>query len=61
MLRSLIHNQTTRYASQLIDSDLETTRVFWRKKYFGATEAEASDPRPWAGVVAGREGEGGGE
>lgn len=40
--------------SQLVDSKLASTREFWRKKYFKATDAEASDPRPFAEVLAGR-------
>jgi hypothetical protein len=34
-----------------VDSRLETTRVFWRTKCFGATPDEAADPRPWAEVM----------
>lgn len=40
--------------NQLIDSTILTTRIFWRTKYCGASEREASDPRPWAEVVAQR-------
>ena len=39
-------------AHQMIDSTLETTRVFWRKKFFGATDEQAKDPRPFAEVLA---------
>jgi len=38
------------FATQLPDSALETTRVFWRKK-FGATDDQAYDPRPWMEVI----------
>ncbi|KFB10373.1 hypothetical protein EL18_01404 [Nitratireductor basaltis] len=37
-----------------VDSRLESTRVFWRQKYFNATDEEARDPRPWAEVFAER-------
>lgn len=37
-----------------IDSRLESTRVYWRKKFFNATDAEARDPRPFAEVLAER-------
>jgi hypothetical protein len=40
--------------TQMVDSSLESTRVFWRQKYFNATEAEARDPRPFAQVLAER-------
>lgn len=43
-------------AMQLIDSPLATTREFWRKKYFGACDQEACDPRPFAEVLAERGG-----
>ena len=36
-------------AQQLVDSALETTRVFWRLRR-GATAEQASDPRPWREV-----------
>ena len=39
---------------QMVDSRLATTRVFWRKKYYAATDKEASDPRPWCQVLAER-------
>ena len=42
------------YLNQMPDSPLETTRVFWRKKYFNATDKEAYDPRPWAEVLSER-------
>lgn len=38
----------------MTDSSLETTRVFWRTKYFDASTEEAHDPRPWAEVWAER-------
>ena len=40
---------------QLVDSTLESTRVFWRKEFFGATEEEARDPRPFAEVLRDRQ------
>lgn len=40
---------------QLPDSALLETRVFWRTKFFNATEAEANDPRPFAEVLKERE------
>ena len=39
----------------MIDSRLATTRVFWRKKYYDATDEEANDPRPFSDVLADRE------
>lgn len=41
-------------ASQLVDSALESTRIFWRKKYFNASDAEARDPRPFHIVLSER-------
>ena len=46
-------------ALQLVDSSLLTTREFWRKKFFGATDDEARDPRPFREVVAARQSRGG--
>jgi hypothetical protein len=43
------------YLKQMPDSSLETTRVFWRKKYWNATDKEAYDPRPWKEVLSERE------
>jgi hypothetical protein len=43
------------YLNQMPDSSLETTRVFWRKKYWNATDKEAYDPRPWKEVLSERE------
>lgn len=45
--------------NQLVDSELESTRVFWRKKYFDATDEEAADPRPFIEVLGEREKNGG--
>jgi hypothetical protein len=39
---------------QLVDSSLESTRRFWRAKFFHATEAEQIDPRPLSEVLAER-------
>ena len=44
----------TRMATQLVDSKLETTRIYWRTTYFGATPEEAADPRPFAVVLGER-------
>jgi hypothetical protein len=41
-------------AGQLVDSDLATTREFWRAKYFGASAEEARDERPFSEVLAER-------
>lgn len=41
-------------ALQLVDSSLLTTREFWRKKFFDATDDEARDPRPLREVIAER-------
>ncbi len=37
-----------------VDSELETTRVYWRKKFFNASDAEARDPRPFEEVLSKR-------
>lgn len=44
-------------ALQLVDSQLATTREFWRSKYWNATAEEASDPRPFREVLAARNAE----
>lgn len=31
--------------NQLVDSDLESTRIFWRQEYLNFSDAEARDPR----------------
>lgn len=36
---------------QMVDSQLETTRIFWRQKYFEATDEEARDPRPFVDIL----------
>lgn len=38
----------------LVDSTVLTTRIYWRVTYYGATDAEARDPRPWSDVLAER-------
>jgi len=43
-----------RMANQLVDSALPSTREYWRKKFFGATDIEAADPRPFIEVLASR-------
>lgn len=50
-LGGLISRHLIRMHNQLVDSDLETTRVFWRLKS-GATEAQAKDPRSFNLVLA---------
>jgi len=40
----------------MVDSEVKSTRAFWRKKFFGATDAEAADPRPFEEVLAERPG-----
>ena len=40
---------------QLVDSALPSTREFWRRKYFNATDQEATDPRPFIEVLKERE------
>jgi hypothetical protein len=50
-LGGLISRHLDRMQNQLVDSDLETTRMFWRLKS-GATEAQAKDPRPFNLVLA---------
>lgn len=37
-----------------VDSEIETTRVYWRKKFCNASEAEARDPRPFEEVLSER-------
>ena len=41
-------------ANQLVDSTIDTTRVYWRKRYYNATDAEANDPRKWEVVLGER-------
>gem|GEM_PF-6578543 len=53
-LPSLMNRHLDRMARQLVDSPVQTTRVFWRTKFFNATSAEAADPRPFAVVFAER-------
>lgn len=36
----------------MVDSKLETTRVFWRKKFYNATDEQAYDPRPFLDVLS---------
>ena len=43
-----------RMCNQLVDSTILTTRVYWRVTYYGATDAEARDPRSWKVVLAER-------
>lgn len=37
---------------QMLDSEVETTRIFWRQKYLGFTDEQARDPRSWVEVVS---------
>lgn len=53
MLRALTTAAAVLQQVQLVDSTLETTRVFWRARA-GATEAEQLDPRPFLAVMADR-------
>lgn len=53
MLRPLIQAAAALQQVQLVDSTLESTRVFWRARV-GATEAEQLDPRPFLAVIAAR-------
>ena len=39
---------------QMVDSTVPTTREFWRRTYFDATDDEARDPRPFAEVLESR-------
>jgi len=50
----MLTRHLTNMIVQMVDSALPTTREFWRRKYFDATDAEASDPRPFAEVLAER-------
>lgn len=50
----MIPGHLIRTAVQMVDSTLETTRIYWRETYFAATPEEARDPRPFAEVVAER-------
>lgn len=40
---------------QLVDSALPSTREFWRRKYFNATDQEVADPRPFNEVLKERD------
>lgn len=51
----MILSHLLRMAEQLVDSELETTRVHWRTTFFAATPEEAADPRPFAVVLGERE------
>lgn len=51
MLPVLKHHLADTMLPQMVDSALATTREFWRKKYFDATDAEANDPRPFIDVL----------
>ncbi len=43
-----------RDCTPMVDSELETTRVFWRKRFYGASDEEAHDPRTFFDVVMDR-------
>jgi hypothetical protein len=51
---NIIIRHALRMTGQMLDSSLETTRVYWRQTFFNATEAEAHDPRPFAEILAER-------
>lgn len=53
-MRSLLDNHFIRTAGRLVDSDIPSSREFWRARYFDATPAEASDPRPFSEALAER-------
>lgn len=53
-LNPIIASHADRMANQLVDSTLESTRLFWRAK-MGATDQEARDPRPFCDVLAERQ------
>ena len=36
---------------QMLDSEVETTRIYWRMTYLGFTDEQARDSRPWAEVA----------
>jgi hypothetical protein len=55
VLPTLIGTAFANMATGMVDSVLESTRVYWRKKYFEATDDDARDPRPWIDVAADRE------
>ena len=38
--------------AQMVDSAVETTRVYWRMTYLGFDEAMARDPRPAREVIS---------
>lgn len=50
----MIQAHLIRMAEQLVDSTVLTTRVYWRKKFYAATDEEANDPRPFAVVLSER-------
>jgi hypothetical protein len=47
----VIKRHLERMIAQLVDSSVETTRVFWRIKYLDATDEEARDPRAFEEVL----------
>jgi hypothetical protein len=54
LLPIIHHHFADTMLPQMVDSALASTRHFWRTKYFGATEAEANDPRPFVDVLSDR-------
>ena len=50
----MIPSHIIRMAAQLVDSQLVTTRIYWRVRYFNATPEEAADPRPFSVVLGER-------
>lgn len=53
-MKPLLDLVLTLQLQQMVDSRLATTREFWRRKFYAATDAEATDPRPFAEVLADR-------
>jgi hypothetical protein len=53
MTVNILQNHLGRMVRQMVDSAVPTTREYWRLKV-GANEQEASDPRPFADVLAER-------
>ena len=49
-MKKLMSEHYALMARQLVDSNLASTREFWRIK-IGCTESEALDPRPFNDVI----------
>jgi hypothetical protein len=48
---NMIRTALRLYLESMVDSSVPETRMFWRRKWFNATEQEAADPRPFAEVL----------